>query len=117
MTLSKQWFNVHICLDCNFAKMALYNSFRLYPFTFGYILWLIFASLSILKSRIILWLLLWFYMASPAFAVSTSRPFVDISFSDFAGIIDKTFGHKVTLATVLTVLFTLTDNPDLIVAH
>ena len=63
------------------------------------------------------WLLIWFSMASPVFAVSSQSPFPDILFKDFSSVIESTLGSKVTLATVLTVLLTLTENPDLLNLH
>jgi hypothetical protein len=56
-------------------------------------------------------------MALPAFAAPSESPFPNILFKDFNQIIESTLGSKVTLATVLTVLFTLTENPDLLNLH
>jgi len=44
-------------------------------------------------------------------------PFPDITFHVFASYVEKNFSTKVSLATVLTVLFTLTSNPDLLNLH
>lgn len=56
-------------------------------------------------------------MALPVFATSTQSPFPNILFKDFSQTIAATFGSQITLATVLTLLFTLTDNPDLLNLH
>ena len=50
-------------------------------------------------------------------AAHTERPFPDISFSAFSQIIESKFGSQISLATVLTVLFTLTENVDLLNLH
>jgi CxC5 like cysteine cluster associated with KDZ transposases/CxC6 like cysteine cluster associated with KDZ transposases len=44
-------------------------------------------------------------------------PFPDIPFHVFVNYVEKNFSTKVSLATVLTVLFTLTSNPDLLNLH
>jgi CxC5 like cysteine cluster associated with KDZ transposases/CxC6 like cysteine cluster associated with KDZ transposases len=56
-------------------------------------------------------------MTLPVLAASSENPFQNILFSDFNHIIESTLGSKVTLATVLTVLFSLTENPDLLNLH
>ncbi|KAF8873107.1 hypothetical protein CPB84DRAFT_1854167 [Gymnopilus junonius] len=43
--------------------------------------------------------------------------FPDIHFSDFASVIQTTFGTKISLATVLMLLFSITDNPDVFNLH
>ena len=46
-----------------------------------------------------------------------SMPFPDIRFSAFAEFIQDNFSTRITLATVLTLLFSLTDNTDLLNLH
>lgn len=65
----------------------------------------------------ILWLLIWFQMVPPVSAISTENTFPEISFNAFYQVIDATFGSDISLATVLTILFTLTENPDLLNLH
>ena len=43
--------------------------------------------------------------------------FPDIPFQLFAGFVEQNFSTEVSLTTVLTVLFTLTNNPDLLSLH
>jgi hypothetical protein len=50
-----------------------------------------------------------------AFAATMDQPsFPDIPFQLFSTFVENNFSQKVTLAMVLTVLFTLTSNPDLL---
>lgn len=44
-------------------------------------------------------------------------PFPDISFHDFALFIEENFSEKITLSTVLVLLFSLTENPELLNLH
>jgi hypothetical protein len=53
-----------------------------------------------------------FVSASPM-----TQPFPDISFKAFSGFVEQTFGSKISLATVLLLLFTMTENPELLNLH
>ena len=53
-----------------------------------------------------------FVSASP-----TTQPFPDIPFKDFSAFVEQTFGSKISLATVLLLLFTMTENPELLNLH
>ncbi|KAF8961578.1 hypothetical protein BDZ97DRAFT_1664120 [Flammula alnicola] len=66
---------------------------------------------------IIIWLLIWCNLVSLVSAARTESPFPDISFSAVSGIIESKFGSKISLATVLALLFTLTENTDLLNLH
>jgi hypothetical protein len=66
---------------------------------------------------IVFWLLIWFQMASLVHAAQTETSFPDITFSAFNQIIQSTFGSNISLATVLTLLFTITENVDLLNLH
>ena len=70
-----------------------------------------------LQSPTLIWLFLWLYMALPVSAVPSQSQFPDILFTDFSRAVTSTFGSGVTLATVLAILFSLTDNPDLLNLH
>ena len=52
-----------------------------------------------------------------AFAMSSEMPFPDLSFKDFSKFVNNNFGSQVSLTTVLLVLFTMTENPDLLNLH
>ena len=51
------------------------------------------------------------------FATSSERPFPDISFKDFNKFVSSNFNPQVSLNTVLLVLFTMTENSDLLNLH
>ena len=53
----------------------------------------------------------------PTVAASDVDHFPDIPFKVFSDFIGRNFSSKVSLATVLTVLFTLTSNTDLLNLH
>jgi hypothetical protein len=48
----------------------------------------------------------------PIAAAAELDPFPDVTFKVFSDFISNNFSSKISLATVLTVLFTLTSNPD-----
>lgn len=50
-------------------------------------------------------------------ATPEQSPFPDITFKAFSAFVNSNFSSKVSLATVLLVLFTMTDNPDLLSLH
>jgi hypothetical protein len=81
------------------------------------------------------WMLLWItilmakkLLAYPCFYIiglallpmayaSTTSPFPDVTFGTFSEFINNTFGPRISLAAVLTTLFTLTNNPELLNLH
>jgi hypothetical protein len=50
-------------------------------------------------------------------ATSDQHPFPNIEFGVFAKFVEDSFGSGISLATVLMILFTLTNNPDLLNLH
>ena len=78
------------------------------------------ASRSRLSSLYRVHLALFCFLAFPP-TVWASGPehssFPEVGFRVFAGFIQENFDKKVSLATVLTVLFTVTNNPDLLNLH
>lgn len=50
-------------------------------------------------------------------AMPEYAPFPDITFKAFSAFIESTFSSKISLATVLLVLFTMTENPELLSLH
>ena len=52
-----------------------------------------------------------------AAAMSEHSPFPDITFKAFSGFIATNFSSKISLATVLLLLFTMTENPELLSLH
>lgn len=91
-------------------------------YRFGVLNFLISLALSAisLASRfwILVWLSIWFNMLSFASAASTPLgDFPNIPFSVFSNAIESNFGSEISMSTVLTVLFTLIENPDLLNLH
>jgi hypothetical protein len=77
----------------------------------------IMACAILSQFQIFIWLLVWFHMIPSVYAAKTEGPFPDISFHAFNQIIESTFGSNISLATVLTLLFTVTENVDLLNLH
>jgi hypothetical protein len=75
------------------------------------ILWII------LQSPTLIWIFIWLYMALPVSAIPSQSQFPNILFTDFSRAVTTTFGPNITLATVLAMLFSLTDNSDLLNLH
>jgi hypothetical protein len=50
-------------------------------------------------------------------ARSSENPFPDISFKDFSKFVNSNFSPHISLSTVLLVLFTMTENSDLLNLH
>ena len=50
-------------------------------------------------------------------AAPQTQPFPEISFKVFSMFIEDTFGPKISLATVLLILFSMTENPELLNLH
>ena len=53
----------------------------------------------------------------PGVSALSERDFPDITFKVFNDFVNENFSSKVTLSTVLLVLFSLTDNPELLSLH
>jgi CxC5 like cysteine cluster associated with KDZ transposases len=60
-------------------------------------------------------LILWLALIPPVYA--SQRDFPNISFQSFSHFISSTFHHDISLATVLFLLFSLTENTDLLNLH
>ena len=66
---------------------------------------------------LLIYLLVFISSLPTAFAVSSETPFPDISFKDFSKFVNSNFSVQVSLSTVLLLLFTMTENPDLLNLH
>ena len=64
-----------------------------------------------------IWIWIWFQMVPSVYAAQTEHPFPDTSFYAFNQIIESTFGSNISLPTVLILLFTVTENVDLLNLH
>jgi hypothetical protein len=56
-------------------------------------------------------------MLPVAYASQVGSPFPDIPFKTFSQFISENFSSKISLSTVLVILFSLTENPDLLNLH
>ncbi|KAF8057814.1 hypothetical protein FPV67DRAFT_1429731 [Lyophyllum atratum] len=65
----------------------------------------------------LLWLLIWLAFLPCAAASGATTPFPDIPFAAFSDFVLTTFNPDISLATVLLVLFSLVENPDLLNLH
>lgn len=106
--------------------LLLWLAFQLFiPITgsttaFLYILFLAESCLMpfTLATSPIIWLPIWLAFVPCALATgSTTTPFPDIPFQVFSQFILKTFNPEISLGTVLLVLFSLVENPDLLNLH
>ena len=64
-----------------------------------------------------LWILIILSILPAVTALPKEDPFPDISFKLFSQFIQDNFSAKISLSTVLVILFTMTDNPDLLNLH
>ena len=77
------------------------------------------TSLLLLLTQIpwMIYLLVFISALPMTTAVSSERPFPDISFKDFSKFVNSNFSAQVSLSTVLLVLFTMMENSDLLNLH
>ena len=94
----------------------MYNS---YTFFFRSTFLFLSSVISLVSQhQILFWLLIWSNLVSFTYAASPVQcPFPNIPFSTFSDTIQLLFGSNISLATVLTVIFTLFENPDLLNLH
>jgi hypothetical protein len=71
-----------------------------------------FITLPLFVKLVIIVIFMPFVSASPK-----TQPFPDLSFKDFSAFVEQTFGSKITLATVLLLLFTMAENPEFLNLH
>ena len=60
---------------------------------------------------------MWSNLVSFTYAASPKHSFPNIPFATFSDTIQSIFGPNISLATVLAILFTLIENPDLLNLH
>lgn len=93
----------------------MYNSSK---FFFGSVLLFVLSAISLVSHhQILIWLLIWSYLVSFTYAASPQHSFPNIPFSLFSDKVQSNFGTDVSLTTVLAILFTLVENPDLLNLH
>lgn len=65
----------------------------------------------------LVWLILIFAFLPTTLAMNDKSPFPDMTFKVFSDFIIHNFSSKITLSTVLFLLFTMTENPELLNLH
>ena len=76
------------------------------------------SAISLISHHwILVWLLIWLYLVPFTYATSPQHSFPNITFGLFSDTVQSNFGRDVSLATVLAILFTLVENPDLLNLH
>ena len=65
----------------------------------------------------IIWVMIALFFLPVATAVPKEMLFPDISFVEFSQFITNHFNSTISLASVLCMLFSLTENPDLLTLH
>ncbi len=77
-----------------------------------------FGAIYFDKTNLLFYLCITIANIQPVFAAeSAKKPFCDISFKNFNKFIVSNFNSEISLGTVLLVLFSLTENPDLLNLH
>jgi hypothetical protein len=102
--------------DFDFSVFTLINiSLTLYYMLFRFssmLFYRIFVFLQLLSPLIVV-----AFLCPGANAVQNEQPFPDISFKVFNTFIEDNFSSKISLATVLMLLFTVNENTDLLNLH
>jgi hypothetical protein len=77
-------------------------------------LWIV---LSTLAQFHVIWFIMVLFLIPGVAAQAEQSPFPDIPFKLFGNFVKENFSSKITLSQVLLMLFTITDNPDLLSLH
>lgn len=75
------------------------------------------AAMILHDYPMLIWIILAFMLLPIVAALPQDSQFPDIPFQEFSKFILNNFSSKVTLAQALLVLFTITDNTDLLSLH
>ena len=67
--------------------------------------------------QFLLWIIIIFSILPVVTALSKEDPFPDIPFKIFSQFIQNNFSSRISLSTVLVILFSITDNPNLLNLH
>ena len=79
------------------------------------LIWKIASNLN--QLQFLLWISIILSILPVVTALPKEDPFPDISFKIFSQFIQDNFSAKISLSTVLVILFSMTDNPDLLNLH
>jgi len=64
-----------------------------------------------------MWIIVALALLPMVSAISEETPFPDIPFQEFSQFISQNFNPTISLASVLCMLFSITENPDLLALH
>jgi hypothetical protein len=88
------------------------------PSSSGISNWAAFPDVAIFRIfPSVLWMLLFLAFLPSASAIPNGAAFPDMTFRAFNLLVEDNFGSNISLATVIMVLFTLTNNPELLSLH
>ena len=95
-----------------FFLIALFSwlMFHMFP-----TLWIVIST--IIQSKYLIWLIMVLFLMPGVAAQAEENPFPNVPFKLFSHFVKENFSSKITLSQVLLVLFTITDNPDLLSLH
>ena len=79
------------------------------------LIWKMISNLN--QLQLLLWISIIFSILPAVTALPKEDPFPDIPFKIFSQFIQDNFSSKISLSTVLVILFSMTDNPDLLNLH
>jgi len=79
------------------------------------IFWIV--TSTVVQYQFLIWFIMVFLLMPGVAAQAEASPFPDIPFKLFSHFVKENFSSKITLSQVLLVLFTITDNPDLLSLH
>ena len=101
----KSTYSIHVCL---FEWLALFHWLQIWSFVF-------LKALSKTKSGF--WIILALTQLPFVVTSSSEQNFPNISFQTFSTFVSKNFSSEISLSAVLMVLFTMTNNTDLLSLH
>ena len=111
--------SLNVDTNCTCTYSLFWSWIISFSFFLGQFLWSWIAAIALVlnQSSIVLWLSIGFYILPFVSAAKAEHPFPDIPFSAFSQMIESNFSSQISLAAVLTILFTLTENVDLLNLH
>ena len=115
MIITSACCSFHSISSCHFTKMwnqlCCCLCIFLWPFN------VVFCLTQQRITQVMIFVILGFGFLPVAYANPDQDPFPDVSFEVFSRFILANFGKKISLSTVLVILFSMTNNPDLLNLH
>jgi hypothetical protein len=100
-------------IDYLFFLFSNYCFSRWFTIDFLAIFWIV---ASVKQCQYLVWFIM-MLLLMPGVAAAEESPFPDIPFKVFSHFVKENFNSKITLSQVLLVLFTITNNTDLLSLH